>query len=183
MILDFEVRSCSRRCAQTERELKPGDSYFSVVEESGAELVRTDYSTEAWEGPPEECLGWWQARIPTKHDSKPRLAPTDVMLNLFASLDGRPDEEPFRYLLGLMLLRKRALRREDAYEDGEGREVLFLHCPRRNENLELIVCDLGAEDIEALQQRMSELLYSDVQIGQSTGESERESQGSESDGE
>ena len=163
MLLDFEVRSCSRRCAQTERELKPGDSYFSVVEEVGAELIRTDFSVDAWKGAPADCLGWWQSNVPTKSDSKPQLAPTDVMLNLFEKLAGRQEEEPFRYLLGLMLLRKRALRRDDAYEDGEGREVLVLHCPRRNENYELIVSDLEADNIAQLQQRMADLLYCDAQ--------------------
>ena len=172
MQLDFEVQSCSRRCAKTERELKPGDSYFSIVTEEGPELLRTDYSTDAWEGPPEECVGWWQSRVPTKSDAKPRLAPTDVMLNLFETLADRPDEESFRYLLGLMLLRKRALRRDDAYKDGEGKEVLVLFCPRRNQNCELPVSELTAEDAESLQQRMTELLYSDAQDTQETLDSE-----------
>lgn len=170
MLLDFEVQSCSRRCAQTERELQPGDTYFSVLHEAGADLLRTDYCAEAWNGPPDDCLGWWQSRVPTKGESKPRLAPTDVMLNLFETLNGRQEEVPFRYLLGLMLLRKRALRRDDSYEDGEGREVLVLHCPRRNENYELIVGELAADNIEALQQRMTDLLYSDTKGGESNGE-------------
>ena len=161
MLLDFDVRTCSRRCSSTGRELEPGDVYFSVLEAEGAELVRRDYSVEAWEGGPEDCVGWWRSRVPVKEGAKPQLAPTDVVLNLFVALDGRPGEEPFRYLLGLMLLRRRALRREDAQRNEDGREVLTLFCPRRDERFELVVAEPDAAQAEQLQQRMIDLLYGD----------------------
>ena len=161
MLLDFDVRACSRRCSSTDRELEPGDVYFSVLEAEGAELVRRDYSVEAWEGGPEDCVGWWRSCVPVKEGAKPQLAPTDVMLNLFVALDGRPGEEPFRYLLGLMLLRRRALRREDAQLNEDGCEVLTLFCPRRDARFELVVAEPDAAQAEQLQQRMIDLLYGD----------------------
>jgi len=161
MLLDFDVRVCSRRCSSTGRELEPGDVYFSVLEAEGAELVRRDYSVEAWEGGPEDCVGWWRSRVPAKEGAKPQLAPTDVVLNLFVALDGRPGEEPLRYLLGLMLLRRRALRREDAQRNEDGHEVLTLFCPRRDERFELVVAEPDATQAEQLQQRMIDLLYGD----------------------
>jgi hypothetical protein len=161
MLLEFDVRSCSRRCSSTERELEPGDVYFSVLEAAGAELVRHDYSVEAWEGEPEECVGWWRSRVPAKEGSKPKLAPTDVMLNLFVALDNRSQDKPFRYLLGLLLLRRRALRRDDSHVTEEGHEVLTLFCPRRDETFELIVADPDAAQTQQLQQRMIDLLYGD----------------------
>lgn len=161
MLLDFDVRTCSRRCSSTDRELEPGDVYFSVLEAEGAELVRFDYSVEAWEGGPEDCVGWWRSRVPSKEGSRPKLAPTDVMLNLFVALDGRPGDEPFRYLLGLLLLRRRALRRDDAKRTEDGREVLTLFCPRRDEQFNLVVSEPDAALAEQLQQRMIDLLYGD----------------------
>ena len=161
MLLEFDVRSCSRRCASTERTLEPGDYYFSVLVAEGAELIRRDYSVEAWEGGPEDCIGWWRSRVPTKDDTKPKLAPIDVMLNLFTALDGRVEEEPFRYLLGLLLLRHRALRRDETIRNNDGREVLRLFCPRRDEQFELVVAEPEAEGIGRLQQRMIDLLYGD----------------------
>jgi hypothetical protein len=161
MLLEFDVRSCSRRCASTDRELEPGDVYFSVLEAEGAELVRRDYSVEAWEGGPEESVGWWRSRVPVKDGSKPKLAPTDVMLNLFVALDGRPEDEPFRYLLGLLLLRRRAVRREHAQQNEDGREVLTVFCPRRDEQFKLLVAEPDAAQAEQLQQRMIDLLYGD----------------------
>jgi hypothetical protein len=161
MLVDFDVRVCSRRCSATDRELQPGEVYFSVLEEHGAELVRYDYCVDAWLGGPHDCLGWWRARVPTDNGAKPQLAPTDVMLNLFATLQDKPGEETFRYLLGLVLLRRRALRRDDSHHDDEGREVLTLYCPRRDEHFELIVAEPDAAQADQLQQRMIDLLYGD----------------------
>lgn len=161
MLLEFDVRSCSRRCSSTDRELEPGDVYFSVLTEEGSELVRRDFSVEAWEGGRDGCVGWWRSRVPAKEGTRPQLAPTEVMLNLFAALDGRPDDEPFRYLLGLLLLRRRTLRRDDAHVREDGREILNLFCPRRDERFELVVSEPNAEQAEQLQQRMIDLLYGD----------------------
>jgi len=169
MLLDFEIRSCSRACATTGRALKPGDVYFSVLELRGAELFRHDYCAEAWQRPPETCLGWWRSRVPTKDDAKPQLAPVDVMLNLLAALAGRPDDEPFRYLLGLLLLRRRVVRREEVKRDEQGRELLVLYCPRREEQYELLVAEPDDQGAEQLQQRMIELLYGDAAPDHSSG--------------
>lgn len=161
MLLDFDVRVCSRRCTVTDRELQPGEVYFSVLEEHGSELLRHDYCVEAWPGGPHNSLGWWRARVPTRDDAKPQLAPTDVMLNLFATLQDRPGDESFRYLLGLVLLRRKALRREDCHRNDDGQEVLTLYCPRRDEQFELTVVEPDAAETEQLQQRMIDLLYGD----------------------
>ncbi len=161
MLLDFEVRSCSRRCASTERALQPGDVYFSVLEEQTGELERFDYSVEAWEGPPETCVGWWRSRVPGKDGGKPKLAPTEVMLNLFAALAKRPEDQEFRYLLGLLLLRRRVLRRDEVKQNEEGQEVLTLFCPRRDEPFELVTAEPDGQQAALVQQRMIELLYGD----------------------
>ena len=162
MLLDFEVKSCSRHCAATQRTLEPGDVYFSVIYAHPTELVRQDFCVEAWEGPPEDSLGWWRSRIPTKEGAMSQLAPTDVMLNLFDTLAARPEEEEFRYLLGLLLLRRRVLRRDNSCEDASGREILNLYCARRSKQSDLVVAEPDATLAAILQQRMIDLLYGDT---------------------
>ncbi len=160
MLLDFEVRSCSRLCAQTGKALMPGEVYYSVLEVGETETVRHDFGAESWQGPPEACLGWWRSRVPAK-DEKPKLAPTDVMLNLFAALADKPSDTQFRYLLGLLLIRRRVLRREEASRDDAGQEVLTLFAPRREQRYELMVDEPDAKQAEQIQQRMIDLLYGD----------------------
>ncbi|MCA9231534.1 MAG: hypothetical protein KDA57_12860 [Planctomycetales bacterium] len=139
--------------------MQPGEVYFSVLELRGEEFLRHDYCVEAWQGPPEDCLGWWRSQLPTNEGAAPKLAPTEVMLNLFAALEDRPEDQEFRYLLGLLLLRRRVLRRDDTMRGKADREVLVLHCPRRDEQYELVVVEPTAEQAKQLQQRMVDLLY------------------------
>ncbi len=162
MLLDFDVRSCSRCCAQTGKALEPGEVYFSVLEIQEAGTVRHDYCADAWQGPTEESLGWWRSRVPVK-DEKPRLAPTDVMLNLFTALADKPGDLQFRYLLGLLLIRRRILRREDSSHDESGKETLTLYAPRRDQRYELLVDEPNQDQATQIQQRMINLLYGDTE--------------------
>lgn len=160
MLLDFEVRACTRVCAETNKALQPGEVFFSVLEVRGNETVRRDFAAEAWQGPSEDALGWWRARVPAK-DEKPQLAPADVMLNLFASLADKPADRQFRYVLGLLLIRRKVLRREDSRHNEDGQEVLTVVAPKRDEPFELVVDEPNQEQAETIQQRMIDLLYGD----------------------
>lgn len=159
MMMDIEIKGCSRSCATTARTFNPGEVYFSVLEETANDFIRRDYAVEAWQGPPENCVAWWRSRIPSKDDTQPRLAPTDVMLNLFEALEDRPQETEFRYLLGLLLLRRKVVRHDDSRKDDQGREVISLHCQKRQKDYELLVAPPAAELAAKLQQQMFDLLY------------------------
>jgi hypothetical protein len=139
--------------------LIPGDVYFSALVVAGNDFARQDYSVAAWQGPPEECIGWWRSRIPTRENLQPRLAPTDVILNIFEALEDRPAEMTFRYLLGLLLLRRKVLRREDARRDSTGREILTMHCQRRQKDYDLVVAEPEPEHAAKLQEQLVKLLY------------------------
>src|SRR4051812_17493557 len=92
-MLDFEVQRCSRHCSQTQRELKPGETVYSVLLSRGAEIVRLDYSADAWPGPPEESIGWWKSVVPDTNGNRVQWAPNDVMLHYFEQLEAREDQQ------------------------------------------------------------------------------------------
>lgn len=161
MLLDYHFSTCSRQCAATGRTLAPGESYYATLTMSDGAMQRLDYGFDAWKGPPEGHVGWWKSSVPTSDQSQPKLAPSDVLLNLFLELNDRPDETEFRYLLGLILIRKKVLRLEETVRDGEGREVLVLDCPRRNEKYELLAAEPTADRTDELQRRVETLLYND----------------------
>lgn len=172
--LGFELRNCSRSCATTARTLNAGEVYFSVLEAAAHEFVRRDYCVAAWQGPPRDCIAWWRSRIPSKDDNQPRLAPTDVMLNLFEALEDRPQEAEFRYLLGLLLLRRKVVRHEDSQKDDQGREVISLHCQKRQKEYKLLVANPPADQALKLQQQMFDLLYGNSVVAPTTPELPRE---------
>lgn len=79
----------------------------------GAELRRLDYSTAAWKGPPEKAAGWWKSRMPEAAARRMHWAPNDVMLHFFEQLENQPEQADMRFVLALLLIRRRVFREED----------------------------------------------------------------------
>ena len=166
MHLDFEVQRSTRCCAATERALEPGDICFSVLVADGANVVRKDYSTDGWKGPPEKAIGWWKSRVPDASSKKIKLAPNDVLLQLFDQFADQPDSEEMRYVLALLLMRRRVLRVEtpldftdaaDGQKNGDV-ESLVLYCPKRDASYHVAVAMPTGERINEIQRRLGEWL-------------------------
>jgi len=173
MLLDFEVQRCTRCCAATERALEPGDECFSVLEVQGADVIRKDYSREAWKGAPESAFGWWKSRVPEPTAKKIKLAPNDVLLELFDQLAERNDQQDLRYVLALLLVRRRVLRVEvstafPGEEQGhlpvdDGSNTMTLYCPKREATYNVPVTMPNSDRIDEIQQQLSQLLIADAE--------------------
>lgn len=158
-MFDFDVQRCTRRCAKTERELEPGELVHSVLVPDGVETVRRDYSAEGWEGPPENTIGYWKSRIPAANSNKVNWAPNDVMLDYFARLEGNAEKQDVRYVLALLLMRRRVVRMEDTESREDGTELMVLHCPKNETDYRVDVSAPRAERVKEIQEELAELLF------------------------
>ncbi len=59
---DYQIQPNTRRCVATGRELPPGTKFYSVLLEQDGKLVRQDFSSEAWQGPPPGAFSFWAGR-------------------------------------------------------------------------------------------------------------------------
>ena len=158
-MLDFEVQRCTRRCAATERELKPGETFYSVLVQSGSDVKRLDYSEGGWTGAPPDALAWWKSSMPSLDASKMHWAPSDVMLRYFEQLEGDPAQADVRYVLALLLVRRRIVRHEGNETDDAGRETMMLYCPRNENQYQALVVPPSTERIAQIQQDVGRLLF------------------------
>ena len=156
--MDYDIQRCTRHCATTGRELAPGETFFSALVAEGAETVRHDYGADAWQGPPEEAVGWWKSQIPDRNAKQLHWAPNDVMLRFFDELAERSDRQDMRYVLGLLLVRRRVMRLEESERDDQDREVLVLYCPRREATYHVPTATPDQQRIEEIQQELARLL-------------------------
>jgi hypothetical protein len=168
MLLDFEVQRCTRRCAATDRPLEPGDECYSVLEIAGAEVIRKDYCRDAWSGPPESAFGWWKSLVPQPVAKKIKLAPNEVLLELFDQLAQCAGQEDLRYVLALLLVRRRVFRLETAADALNGNsqssvqepvgQLMFVYCPKRDASYQVPVVMPEDFRIDEIQRQLSELL-------------------------
>jgi hypothetical protein len=157
--MEYEIQRCTRHCTVTGRELKPGEDVFSVLMTEEGKLVRHDYAPEAWPGPPENAVGWWKSQIPLPEANRVHWAPNDVMLQLFEDLQLQPTQQDMRYVLGLLLVRRRVMRLEEEGRDEQGRETLALYCPRRETTYRVAVSPPGESRIDEIQKELTKLLF------------------------
>jgi hypothetical protein len=168
MLLDFEVQRTSRRCTATDSPLEPGDVCYSMLEVQGADVIRKDYCSAAWTEPPREALAWWRTQIPEPTAKKIKLAPNDVLLELFDQLADDPAHCDLRYVLTLLLVRRRVFRLETSEdlssastESAAGArpsEILAVYCPKRDTSYSVLVAMPGGTRIDEIQQQLSDLL-------------------------
>ena len=164
-MLDFEVQRCTRRCAKTERELRPGEPFFSVLVSEGSQVVRYDYCEEAWEAPPEGTIGFWKSQMPEPNATRINWAPNDVMLDYFQRLETDAAKQDVRYVLALLMIRRRVLRLEDTENVDPGGEVMVLYCSRNETEYKVAVVSPGQERIQEIQQELAQLLFADAASG------------------
>ena len=90
-----------------------------LVEREGS-LVRLDFSTEGWTGPPPGHLGHWMVDVPAAADPAFTKIDPEVALRYFEQLseEASPIHEKSRYGLALVLLQQRKLKLENVrFED------------------------------------------------------------------
>ncbi len=160
-MIDFEVQAFTRRCAKTDQPLQPGDTFFSALIADGAHVKRQDYAEAAWDGPPAKTIGWWKSRVADKNDNKMHWAPNDVILHYFEQLADDSTQADTRYVLGLLMIRRRIVRLEEVQDAQEGQENLLLYCPRNEREYELPVVTPTDQRVDEIQQTLAKLLFAD----------------------
>lgn len=177
MLGEYKVGRCTRVCHAQSRPLREGEWYYSVVLEEGEEFVRRDYSAEAWTDPPEGAVGWWKNRMPTSDDKKMVLAPPEVLIDLLRQMESLPARAKSRYLLALMLMRRKIVRpapkddatkddalKEDTPKDGNSTQaVMRVEVVADGSVIEVPVCEINRNESETLRDELNELLYCEAE--------------------
>lgn len=183
MIGEYKINRTTRRCSVGDRPLEPGEVYYSVVFESDEDFKRIDIAGDAWKGPPDDAIGWWKNRVPKAEEKKREVAPPEVLIELLRSMADQPAAAESRFLLALLLLRKRHLKtieptatgspigapEQDPRDDGGGdapkpvsRETMMLMSNLDQSTMEVEVVAIGPSEAGKLQDELIDLIYRDV---------------------
>lgn len=151
-MIDYQIQPSTRRCSATGRELQPGERYYSVLLEEGGKFVRKDYGVESWQGPPEGAFSFWMGRLAPPHGKRRQPIDDEMLLECFGRLEGQlePGRIRFRYVVALLLMRRRRLKFEATEQDGP-HEVLILRCTRTGARHAVLNPDLTDEELATVQ--------------------------------
>jgi hypothetical protein len=109
--MDFNFRPAGKTCTVSGRSFLPGDVCWSVLVEHEGKLQRHDYGMDVWKGPPDGAIGHWRSVIPEASESAKLKLDADSLFDYFLQLGDSPNlvQRQYRYVLSLLLLRKRRL--------------------------------------------------------------------------
>jgi hypothetical protein len=157
--MDYQIQPNSRRCAVTNRELQPGERYFTALLEVDHKFLRKDFSQEAWQGPPAGAFSFWTGHVQTGNEkTKPRFD-DDLLEECFQRLEGQTEQSRvnFRYVVALLLMRRKRFRYETSAID-QGVEKMTLRCLRTNEKHEVVNPRLSDAEMAQVQEEVFNVL-------------------------
>lgn len=159
---DWEIARGTGRCAISGHDFIEGESYYAALLEGPAGLERRDYALDAWTGPPEGAVCYWRARVPVR-DKKPAAIDTELLTHLFLRLEDEPSEtsQQFRFVLGLLLMRKKLLRFEQTVRDTE-REYWQMRLLSDQSLHQVLNPRLTGEHVDRLSQQLLAILSGQV---------------------
>ncbi|MEZ6048443.1 MAG: hypothetical protein R3C11_23295 [Planctomycetaceae bacterium] len=153
--MDYKLRPIGKTCAATGEPLVPGSVCFSIVVERNGLFVREDYSEEAWQGLPENAVGFWQSVVPDLEKGKPKVLDTEALMQYFEQLseEGSEAVDKNRYVIALMLLQKRRLVIDGSRQDGN-EEYLICSGKQGEGPFEIKNFTLPEEEVKLMQEQL-----------------------------
>jgi len=156
---EYHIQPPTRRCVATGRELMVGERYFTALVEAGDHFQRQDFAAEAWKGPPTGAFSYWVGKVPaTPEHQKPRFD-DNLLEDCFERLDHptEPGRINFRYVLALLLIRRKRLKFEESRYVGP-EERLILTCPRSGRRWEVVNPRLSDAQMKDVQEEVFKVL-------------------------
>jgi hypothetical protein len=156
----YDLAAPARVCAATGRTLPPGERIVSVLTDDGGKLVRQDFSADGWPGPPPNAVAHWQGKVPTATAPKRPAVNEPLLFDCFDHLAGQtePNKVHFRYVVALLLMRRKRLKFEDVKRTADGGEVLVLRDTRGGKRVEVRDPRLSEDEIEGVQAQVFQVL-------------------------
>jgi hypothetical protein len=158
---DWNIQPPTGKCFVTGRPFGDEEVYFAVLLETADGLVRQDFSAEAWAERPadQRALSFWRSEFKVAPPKPERtIAQDDAESLLRRMIEGAdPTTENARYILAVMLERKKKLYHRDTVEH-DGRPCLVYEHKETGETFLIADPRLKLSELHLVQMEVAELL-------------------------
>ena len=160
----YEVPRPAGKCAVTGRDIAAGEKFIAAVRETPTGLERLDVALDSWAAFDRAgLLGFWQTTMPRAEEKKKLFVDDEVLCTLFERLAdaSEPAKINFRFVLGLILMRKRLIVYEDTRHDA-GRDIWVVRPRGREDRLDLIDPKLDERQMAEVSQQLGQILNDEL---------------------
>jgi hypothetical protein len=160
---EWEIKKPLGQCYGTERKIESGEEYFAALVETEEGLQRRDFCANYWESQKPDVFCYWKTRLPEPGQKKQLFVDDQMLMAFFERLEKEtePEKINFRFVLALILMRKRILKYDDTRTE-DSREIWRLRMVGEKQIVEVVNPHLDEEQIEQLSSQIGEILQTDL---------------------
>jgi hypothetical protein len=160
---DWEINKPLGQCYGTGREIQHGEEYFGALVKTEEGLQRRDFCADYWEREKPDVFCHWRTKLPPPGQKKQLFVDDQMLMAFFERLEKETEQEKvnFRFVLALILMRKRILKYDDTRIEGD-REIWRLRIVGERQTVEVVNPHLDEEQVEQLSSQIGEILQTDL---------------------
>ncbi len=164
---EYHVARAIGVCAVSGRVIAAGEKLMASVRETLEGLERVDVAPENWEQfDKANLLAFWQTVMPAAEEKKKVFVDDEVLCTLFERLGEatEPAKINFRFVLGLILMRKRLVIYESTRREPRegGRDVWVVRMKGRDDRLDLFDPKLDENQVLEVSQQLGQVLNEEL---------------------
>ena len=160
---EWEINKPLGQCHGSGKKIEYGEEYFGALVVTHEGLQRRDFCADYWESQKPEVFCHWKTRLPQPGQKKQIFVDDDMLMAFFDRLERESEQEKvdFRFVLALILMRKRRLKYEATRVENES-EIWRLRIAGDKQTVEVVNPHLDEEQIEQLSSQIGEILQTDL---------------------
>ncbi len=160
---EWEINRPLGQCCGSGRKIESGEEYYGALVEGDQGLERRDFCNEYWEQAKPQVYCFWKTRLAAPDEKKEMFIRDDMLMAFFERLANETDPEKlnFRFVLALVLMRKRRLKYDSTKMDGD-REIWCLRVAGEKDLVEVANPHLTEDQIEQLTSQIGQIFQADL---------------------
>src|ERR1700694_6041639 len=131
MSSEWEIKARSRQCARTHETFENGATIYTLLFRDRVGFKREDISETAWQQIKENVapFSFWKSKFQAPAPAAPEAMPKESVEELLRRLvsEDLPEHSNTRYVLAILLERKRTLKQVDIRESAEEKILVYEH--------------------------------------------------------
>jgi hypothetical protein len=175
MAKEYNITRTAGRCRACGRRMQPAEEFVATLrqadEDPQQEFLREDFCASCWDAAGDESrsaggiLGTWRSRVPSPKEKRRKTFVDDELLtDFFRQLEGasEPARLQLRFVLALILMRKKLLVYDSSDRAPEGHDVWTMHFKGERDTCKVVDPDMDEEKIAEVSRHLGDVLEGEL---------------------
>ena len=156
---EWDIKRSLGQCCGTGREIPAGAEYYAALVETPEGLQRQDFCQEFWLEHKPQVYCYWKTKLAQADQKRKMFIDDDMLMTFFERLapESDPQRVNFRFVLALVLMRKRRLKYDSTRAEGD-KEFWRLRVTGEKRTVDVVNPRLSDEEIEQLSSQIGQIL-------------------------